>query len=218
MEQSRSYALTIDRNLVISCKVSDRWQIWTQRHKRRVVRNSGHCIILTACKSWRWKVVKSWNDYSVAAEGVFEFILGKLAALKTPFAELLRKSLLLRIQEQRNGKLVVLMKYLHGGKKYNNHAEKNLPALPANSSLIQHAKKMLSRLFNVSEDDGSSSLWAWRWTACCSPHSNNLWLKSLKQPSRLLKDGSYYYERRQGKISSKGVWCFWCNLLAHCEH
>ena len=55
---------TIYINLVISCKCSDRLEIWTQCHKRRVVRNSRHCIILTACKSWCWKVVKSRNDYS----------------------------------------------------------------------------------------------------------------------------------------------------------
>ena len=87
---------------------------------------------------------------------MFEFILGDLAAQKTPFTEFLRKSLLQRIQERRN-KLVDLIKYLHGGKKYNDHAEKNLKALPEKSYLIQHAKKMLSRLFNVAEDNGSSS-------------------------------------------------------------
>ena len=40
MEQSRSYARTIYRNLVISWKCSERLQIWTQRHKRKVVHNS----------------------------------------------------------------------------------------------------------------------------------------------------------------------------------
>ena len=39
----------------------------------------------------------------LGAEGVFGFILGELAAQKTPFAELLRESLLLRIKERRNG-------------------------------------------------------------------------------------------------------------------
>lgn len=93
----------------------------------------------------------------LAAEGVFGFILGELAAQKTPFAKVLRESLLVRIKERRNNKLVGLMKYLHCGKKYNNHVEKNLPALPAKSSLIQPAKKMLSRLFDVAEDESSSS-------------------------------------------------------------
>ena len=69
----------------------------------------------------------------LGAEGVFGFILGELAAQKTPFAELLRESLLLHIKERKNNKLVGLIKYLHCGKKYNNHAEKNLPALPAKS-------------------------------------------------------------------------------------
>ena len=87
----------------------------------------------------------------LGAEGVFGFILGELAAQKTPFAELLRESLLLRIKERRkfNNKLVGLIKYLDCGKKYNNHAEKNLPALPAKSTLVPHAKKMFSRLFSV---------------------------------------------------------------------
>ena len=87
---------------------------------------------------------------------MFGFILGELAAQKTPFAELLREYLLLRIKERRNNKLVGLIKYLHCGQKYNNHGEKNLPALPAKSTLVQHAKKILSRLFSVAEDDSSS--------------------------------------------------------------
>ena len=92
----------------------------------------------------------------LGAEGVFGFILGKLAAQKTPFAKLLRESLLLRHKERRNNKLVGLIKYLHCGKKYNNHAEKNLPAVPAKSTLVQHAEKTLLRLFSVAEDESSS--------------------------------------------------------------
>ena len=84
----------------------------------------------------------------LGAEGVFGFILGGLAARTTPFAELLRESLLLRIKERRYNKLVGLIKYLHCGKKYNNHAEKNQPALPAKSTVVQHAKKCY-RVFSV---------------------------------------------------------------------
>ena len=47
----------------------------------------------------------------LGAEGVFGFILGELATQKTPFAELLRESLLLCIKERINNKLVGLIKY-----------------------------------------------------------------------------------------------------------
>ena len=77
----------------------------------------------------------------LGAEGVFGLILGELARQKTPFAELLKESLLLRIKERRNNKLVGLIKYLDCGKKYNSNADKNLLALPAKSTLVQHAKK-----------------------------------------------------------------------------
>ena len=58
----------------------------------------------------------------LATEGVFEFILGELAAHKTPIAELLRKSLLLRIQEQEITNWLVsssicIIAWYDGGKK-----------------------------------------------------------------------------------------------------
>ena len=109
MEKHRSYARTISRNMAISCKGSDWLQIWTQHHKRIVVRNTGHCIILTTCKSWHWKVGQSWNYYSRCWRSVWFHLVS--AAQKTPFAELLRESLLLRIKERRNNKLVGLIKY-----------------------------------------------------------------------------------------------------------
>ena len=70
----------------------------------------------------------------LGAEGVFGFILAELAAQMTPFAELLREYLLLRIKERRNNKLVGLIKYLHCGKnttimqrKIYQHFQQNQP-------------------------------------------------------------------------------------------
>ena len=61
----------------------------------------------------------------LGAEGVFGFILGELAAHKTPFAELLREEITIS--------LVSSSIYIVA-KNYNDHAEKNLPALPAKST------------------------------------------------------------------------------------
>ena len=56
-----------------------------------------------------------------------------------------------------NATLVSSIEYLHCGKMYNNRVGSHTPPFPGDASRIQPAKKMLSHLFDLAEEEGCSS-------------------------------------------------------------
>ncbi|XP_045128679.1 uncharacterized protein LOC123516756 [Portunus trituberculatus] len=91
----------------------------------------------------------------LTAEGVFSFMLKELNEQQSSFSMKLQNSLNNRINERRSAVLVGLMKYLHCGKAYNNCEERL--ALPRKSAIVESAKQLLGRLFQVSDEETTTS-------------------------------------------------------------
>ncbi|XP_063841155.1 uncharacterized protein LOC135089507 [Scylla paramamosain] len=93
----------------------------------------------------------------LSAEGVFSFMLKELNEQKSSFSMKLQNSLYSRINERRSAVLVGLMKYLHCGKAYNSCEERLPLALPRKSAIVESAKQLLGRLFQVSDEEATTS-------------------------------------------------------------
>lgn len=93
----------------------------------------------------------------LSAEGVFSFMLKELNEQKSSFSMKLQNSLYSRTNERRSAVLVGLVKYLHCGKAYNSCEERLPLALPRKSAIVESAKRLLGRLFQVSDEEATIS-------------------------------------------------------------